>query len=117
MSDTAEGRDRTGERGQSRYDGYALDRVKDQINGVSKDVAVLATRLENLTNTVGDGFRSVNTTFAEISSKYATQADVQSVRKDLEDVRKDLKKGVWIVLGAIIVGVLGLIFKAGLLHG
>ena len=116
MVDIAEPRERGG-RGRYASDNYALDRVKDELGGISKDVAVLATKLEGLTNTVGEGFKQVNATFAEINSKYATATELATVKKDLEDVRKDLKKGVWIVLAAIIVAILGVVFKAGLLHG
>ena len=114
MVDTVEPR----ERGRSRYpaDGYALDRVRDEIAQIRIDNATFATKLEGLTNTVGEGFKSVNAAFAEINSKYATTSDLNAVRKDLESVRSDLKKGVWILIAAFLGALVAVVFKTGLLH-
>ncbi len=93
----------------------STDRLRDQIASLSEKMAVASTKVEMLADTVKAGLANVDNSFREFNSRYATKADVDTVAKELEEVRKNLTKGVWIILGAVIIATLTLVFRAGLI--
>ena len=93
------------------------DRLKEQYYDLKTSIAVITTKMESLTGTVEKGFSVVDSTFREFNSRYATKEDLKEVKDEIGEVRKNINRGVWIVITAVIVGILSLLFKAGLLHG
>ena len=92
------------------------DRTQSQLYDLSTKVAVLATKMEGLADTVRVGLANVDTTFREINTRYATKEDLKTVADNIMDVKKNLQKGVWIVLTLVIGAIFTVVFKSGLAH-
>ena len=92
------------------------EKLKEQYYDLKTSIAVITTKMEALTGTVEKGFSVVEGTFKEFNNRYATKEDLKEVKDEIGDIRKNLNRGVWIVLTAVVVGVLSLLFKVGLTH-